>query len=85
MSDAPASAAPTEPFLAFPLHDQAEARHLLRALMRGAIYAVREAEPDERPKAHADAAAYDALRDRLLSLLARRELELGLDETEASD
>ena len=84
MPDAPASTAPLDPFLAFPL-DQAEARHLLRALMRGAIYAVREAEPDERPKAHADAAAYDALRDRLLSLLARRELELGLDEAEASD
>ena len=43
------------------------------------------AAPDERPKARADAAAYDALRDRLLSLLARRELELGLDEAEASD
>ena len=84
MPDAPASTAPPKPFLAF-LLDQAEAQHLLRALMRGAIYAVREAEPDERPKARADAAAYDALRDRLLSLLARRELELGLDEAEASD
>lgn len=78
MSDAPASTIPTGPFVAFPL-DQEEALHLLRALMRGAIYAVRAAEPDERPKARADAAAYDALRDRLLSLLARRELELGLD------
>lgn len=85
MPDAPASTAPPKPFLAFQLNDQAEAGHLLRALMRGAIYAVREAEPDERPKARADAAAYDALRDRLLSLLARRELELGLDEAEASD
>lgn len=85
MPDAPACSAPPEPFLAFPLNDQAEARHLLRALLRGAIYAVHEAEPDERPNARADAAAYDALRDRLLSLLARRELQLGLDEAEASD
>lgn len=84
MPDAPKSADTPEPFLAFPL-DHAEARHLLRALMRGAIYAVCEAEPDERPKARADAAAYDALRDRLLFLLARRELKLGLDEAEASD
>ena len=82
MSDAPASAESDEPFVAFPL-DQTEAHRLLRALMRGAIYAVRAAEPDERPAARREAAAYDALRDRLLSLLARRELELGLDE--ASD
>jgi hypothetical protein len=82
MSDAPASAKSDEPFVAFPL-DQAEACHLLRALLRAAVHAICEAEPDERPKARADAAVYDALRDRLLSLLARRELELGLDE--ASD
>jgi hypothetical protein len=73
MSDAPASAKSDKPFVAFPL-DQAEARHLLRALTRGAIYAVRAAEPDERLAARREAAAYDALRDRLLSLLARREI-----------
>lgn len=78
MPDPPARNAPKGPYLAFPL-DEAEARHLLRALLRGAVYAVREAQPDERLIARADAAAYDALRDRLLLLLARRELELGLD------
>jgi len=82
MPNPPASAVLDEPFVAFPL-DQTEARHLLRALARGAIYAVTEAEPAERPMARREAVAYDALRDRLLSLLARRELELGLDE--ASD
>ncbi len=82
MPDPPVSAERDEPFVAFPL-DQTEAQLLLRALMRGAIYAVRAAEPAERPAARREAAAYDALRDRLLSLLARRELELGLDE--ASD
>jgi len=82
MPDPSVSAVLDEPFVAFPL-DQAEAHRLLRALMRGAIYAVHAAEPDERPAARREAAAYDALRDRLLSLLARRELELGLDE--ASD
>ena len=79
MPDPPASVESDEPFVAFPL-DHTEARRLLRALARGAIYAVAEAEPAERPMARREAAAYDALRDRLLSLLARRELELGLDE-----
>jgi hypothetical protein len=78
MPDPPARNSPKEPYLAFPL-DEAEARHLLRALLRGAVQAVSDPEPDERAKARADADAYDALRDRLLSLLARRELELGLD------
>lgn len=79
MPDPRTSKAPKGPYLALPL-DETEARHLLRALLFGAAYAVRDAEPDERARARREAVAYDELRDRLLSLLTRRELELCLDQ-----
>ena len=72
---------PTEPYLAFPI-DRSEARHLLRALTRASASAA-EALPDERDKARVDADAYDALRDRLLDDVVRRDIELDLDDEDA--
>jgi len=73
-----------EPYLSLAL-DREETRHLLRALGRASAYAVRAALPDERSKAHADAAAYDALRSRLLSKVVRRDLELCIEDGDDSD
>ncbi len=72
-------ALPVEPYLAFEMN-RAEAKHLLRALLRAAAHAVHDAIPDERPAARQDADAYDALRDRLLDDVVRRDLELDLDD-----
>lgn len=67
------------PFLRFSI-TQRESRHLLRALSRAAAVAVSDALPEERPKARADADAYDALRDRLLTEVATLEVQSGLPE-----
>jgi hypothetical protein len=84
MSGLPQGNVPIEPYLAFPI-DRAEARHLLRALTRASAYAVRAAVPDERPRARADATAYDGLRARLLDDVARRDIELDLDDGDVDD
>jgi len=75
---------PTEPYLVLSI-DRAEAQHLLRALGRASAYAVRAAVPDELPKAHADADAYDALRRRLLTKVARRDFELDIEDDDSGD
>ena len=67
------------PFLRFSI-TQRESRHLLRALSRAAAVAVSDALPEERPKARADADAYDALRDRLLTEVAALEVRSALAE-----
>jgi hypothetical protein len=71
--------APTD--LDFPLA-RVDAQHPLRALSRAAAVAVEDAVPDERRKAIADADAYDALRARLLTEVARRDCR-GSESTES--
>ena len=73
-----------EPYLSFEL-DRADAQHLIRALGRASAYAVRAAVPDERPKARADADAYETLRKRLLNKVARRDLELDIEDGDSGD
>ena len=77
MPDDSATAVPIEPYLVLTF-DRAEAHHLIRALGRASAYAVRDAVYDERLKARADADAYEALRDRLLADVVRRDLALRL-------
>jgi len=84
MPDAPSRPVPVEPYLAFEL-DRAEAQHLLRALGRALAYAVRAAPLVERPKARADADAYEALRSRLLTKVARRDFELHIEDGDSGD
>lgn len=69
------------PFLRFAV-SRAETRHLLRALLRAAACAVRDALSEERVKARDDADAYDALRDRLLTEVAAREFRGSLRDLE---
>ena len=62
------------PYLVLPL-SRVDAHHLLRALSRASAAAVHDAVPDERRKATADADAYDDLRGRLLTEVARRDCQ----------
>jgi len=84
MPDHSSTAISMEPYLVLTF-DRAEAQHLLRALGRASAYAVRAAIPDERLKARADADAYDALRERLLTDVARRDFELKLEDGDSGD
>lgn len=84
MPDNSSTAVPIEPYLVLTF-DRSEAQHLLRALGRASAYAVRDAVPEERPKAHADADAYEMLRNRLLTKVARRDLELNLEDGDSGD
>ena len=84
MPDQPSVSVPIEPYLVVEL-DRAEAQHLLRALNRASAYAVRAAVSDERLKARADADAYETLRNRLLTNVVRRDLELHIEDVDSGD
>lgn len=84
MSNALSTEVPTEPYLIFEM-DRVEALHMLRALSRASVYAVHVAMSEERLKAREDAEAYDALRSRLLEAVARRDLELKVEDGDSDD